>query len=171
MKNLIIILSETRQSDLTFNRFKINVYDRMDADLCICIGLTDKYNYDDKFYNLSKYKFLYKEPDDFASAFDYAYDSIIKDRSRFEKINHYNVSDKNLVELDYIDDINDIDLESYKDINELVYYNNKYRDKNLRNKLFKITNFDIRSTYKDNNSFLFRKPLHWREFLKIKDQF
>lgn len=105
-KNLVIILSETRQSDITFNNFKMNVIDVLNADLCICIGVKNNYDYNNPFYNLAKYKFLYNETDDFGEAFDYAYNTI------------------NKPELEYVNILND-----------------------------------------------YKKPLYWREFLKIKDQF
>jgi hypothetical protein len=78
-KNLVIILSETRASELTFNNFKANVLDVLDADLCLCIGVKKDYDYDNPFYTLAKYKFLYDEPDDFGDAFEYAYNILIEE--------------------------------------------------------------------------------------------
>lgn len=98
MKTLVIVLSETRAHELTFDNFKENVLDTLDADLCICIGVKPDYDYTNPFYNHSKYKFLYNEPDDYGDAFEEAY----------EKLKPFN---------------------------------------------------------KESN------PLHWREFLKVKDQF
>lgn len=72
-KTLVIILSETRAHELTFDNFKKNVLDELNADLCVCIGVKPDYNYDNPFYKASKYKFLYNEPDDYADAFEYAY--------------------------------------------------------------------------------------------------
>jgi hypothetical protein len=73
VNTLVIILSETRASELTFDSFKKNVIDVLDADLCLCIGIKPDYDYTNPFFVLSKYNFLYDEPDDFGSAFDYAY--------------------------------------------------------------------------------------------------
>ena len=56
---LVIILSETRAHELTFTNFKKNVIDELNADLCLCIGFNSNYNYDNPFYKLAKYKFLY----------------------------------------------------------------------------------------------------------------
>lgn len=75
-KTLVIILSETRSSDLTFDNFKKNVIDNLNADLCICIGVKSDYDYDNPFYKLAKFKFLYEEPDDFGDSFEYAYNFI-----------------------------------------------------------------------------------------------
>ena len=60
MKTLVIILAETRAYELTFDNFKKNVIDRLDADLCLCIGIKSDYNYNNPFYTLAKYKFLYE---------------------------------------------------------------------------------------------------------------
>jgi hypothetical protein len=35
MATLVIVLSETRASELTFNSFKTNVIDELNADLCM----------------------------------------------------------------------------------------------------------------------------------------
>ena len=105
-KNLVIILGETRSHELTFNSFKKNVIDELNADLCVCIGVKDNYVYENSYYKLAKYKFLYPEPDDFAEAFDYAYNIISANKHEYEIIENVKL-----------------------------------------------------------------KPLYWREFLKIKDQF
>jgi hypothetical protein len=106
-KTLVIILSETRAHELTFDSFKKNVIDELNADLCLCIGIKPDYDYDNPFYKLAKFRFLHNEPDDFATSFDYAYHIISVDK-----------------------------------------YNN-----------------NINPEYDEN------KHLHWREFLKLKDQF
>ena len=76
-KILVIVLSETRAHNLTFDNFKKNVIDVLNADLCLCIGVKSNYDYTDPFYNLAKYKFTYDEPNDFGDAFDYDYNNII----------------------------------------------------------------------------------------------
>jgi hypothetical protein len=75
-KTLVIILSETRASEITFDIFKKNVLDELNADLCLCIGVKPDYDYNNPFYKLAKYKFTYNEPDDFGDAFNYAYNII-----------------------------------------------------------------------------------------------
>ena len=110
-KTLVIILSETRASELTFESFKENVINRLDADLCVCIGVKPDYDYNNPFYQSAKHKFLYNEPEDFGDAFDYAYDIISQNKPEYECVS-------------------------------------------------------------DENGYVSQKtPLHWREFLKIKDQF
>jgi hypothetical protein len=111
LKTLVIILGETRAHELTFNNFKKNVIDVLNADLCLCIGIKNNYDYNNPFYKLSKYNFLYNEPEDYGDAFDYAYDIISKDRPKYEDFKN------------------------------------------------------------DDGLNISKKPLHWRNFLKIKDQF
>jgi hypothetical protein len=79
-KTLVIVLAEIRADKLTFNNFKKNVIDTLNADLCICIGKTPGKTPDEDngFYKLAKYKFMYDEPSDYSDAFDYAYEKIIK---------------------------------------------------------------------------------------------
>lgn len=85
-KTLIIILSETRASELTFENFKQNVYDQLNADLCVCIGVKPDYNYDDPYYKLAKHHFTYKEPTDYGDAFEYAYQDYIKETGKTPEI-------------------------------------------------------------------------------------
>jgi hypothetical protein len=85
-KTLVIVLSETRASELTFDNFKKNVIDELNADLCLCIGVKPDYDYENPFYKLSKYNFLYNEPDDYGDAFDYAY-NILTENKKFDE-NH-----------------------------------------------------------------------------------
>jgi hypothetical protein len=63
-KTLVIILSETRAHELTFSNFKKNVIDELNADLCLCIGVKSDYDYENPFYKLAKYRFLYDEEND-----------------------------------------------------------------------------------------------------------
>ena len=76
MKTLVIILSETRAHELTFENFKENVLDVLHADLCVCIGVKPDYDYNNPFYIQSKYHFTYNEPDDYGDAFEEAYQSL-----------------------------------------------------------------------------------------------
>jgi hypothetical protein len=83
---LVIILSQTRASELTFDNFKKNIIDELNADLCVCIGVKPDYDYNNPFYNLAKYKFTYDEPDDdFGDAFEYAYNIISSNKPNDER--------------------------------------------------------------------------------------
>ena len=89
-KTLVIILSETRAHELTFDSFKKNVIDELNADLCVCIGVKPDYDYNNPFYKLAKYKFTYNEPNDYGDALDYAYNILSKDKSKYEKLDNFN---------------------------------------------------------------------------------
>ena len=56
-RTLVIILSETRASELTFENFKKNVLEQLNADLCVCIGVKQNYDYTNPFYRTAKYCF------------------------------------------------------------------------------------------------------------------
>lgn len=72
MKTLVIILSETRAHELTYQNFQENVLQPLQADLCVCIGVKEDYDTSNPFYQNAKYRFTYPEPDDFGDAFDKA---------------------------------------------------------------------------------------------------
>ena len=77
-KTLVIVLSQTRAHELTFANFKQNVIDELNADLCLCIGVKSDYDYDNPYYKLAKYHFLYNEEDDptFSKSVAYSYETI-----------------------------------------------------------------------------------------------
>jgi hypothetical protein len=89
-KTLVVILCETRSHELTFENFKKNVIDELDADLCLCVGVKPNYDYDNPFMKLAKYTFLYDEPDDYAHAFDYAYNILSADKPIYESLQNVN---------------------------------------------------------------------------------
>jgi len=88
-ETLVIILSETRTHELTYDNFKANVLDYLDADLCVCIGVRDNYDYNNPYYANATYKFTYDEPNDYATAFDYAYDCISKNNGNCDYDIHW----------------------------------------------------------------------------------
>ena len=176
-KTLVIILSETRAHEITFDNFKENVIDRLNADLCVCIGVKPDYDYNNPFYKLSKYKFLYEEPEDFGDAFDYAYNIITKDRPKYECIKNNNslyglleapkTSNENIKY--YGSDNNKFDLTECND-DEVVVHTSKFPNQNWVNQIYGINK--SKNIYKEQQFVdTYKKGLHWREFLKIKDQF
>ena len=174
-KTLVIILSETRAHELTFNNFKKNVIDELNADLCICIGVKTDYDYENPFYKLAKYKFLYDEPDDFGDAFEYAYNILSENKPKYECLKNINVlygrinqprqSTENISfygDTINIDDLND---------DEIIIHTNDFPDDLWKNQIYGIKNTDNRDLISQENVNTYKKPLYWREFLKIKDQF
>jgi len=120
MKTLIIILCETRASELTFNKFKENVYDKLNADLCVCIGVQPYYDYNNPFYQLAKYRFIHNESTEYC----------------FYTDNHINVFDYTGA------------------------FENAYKEISIG-----------RPEFESYDGISNLKPLHWREFLKLKEQF
>ena len=176
-KTLVIILCETRAHELTFNNFKTNVIDVLNADLCLCIGIKPDYNYDNSFYNLAKYKFLYNEPDDFGDAFEYAYNILNKDRSKYEKLENINCLNGKLQNPKQTTDNinyygNNEDINNYDNFNddEIVIHTKDFSNELWRNQIHGIIKSDNNNFIKSENIITYKKPLYWREFLKIKDQ-
>jgi hypothetical protein len=202
-KTLVVILNQIRSHELTFDNFKKNVIDELNADLCLCIGVKPDYNYENPFYTTAKYKFLYNEPDDFADAFDYADSCFNKDL--FEKLNNVNTIHSKLDfqkqtknNIKYIQNkdmgkyINfnyenenklgdggelhsDIVNNNIDNIEEIVYHNIYFKDNNWKNQLYiveKINDFMEHNNLKEEeNVITYKRPINWREFLKIGDQF
>jgi hypothetical protein len=176
-KTLVIILCETRANELTFDIFKKNVIDELNADLCLCIGVKPDYDYDNPFYKLAKYKFLYDEPDDFGDAFEYAYDIISEKRMKYEclldintlhgKLEKPQQSTNNIIYYGNSNKIND-----FNDFNEdeIVMYTENFNDELWKNQVYGIKN-TYNNFVEQKNVTTYRKPLYWRNFLKIKDQF
>jgi len=175
-KTLVVVLSETRESELTFDNFKKNVIDYLEADLCVCIGVKPDYDYNNPFYKLAKYKFTYPEPDDFGYAFDYAHSIISKDSPKYETLKDTNgiysklqnpiQSTENITYYGTLhSDIKDFSI--FND-NEIVVHTKDFPDESWKNKVH-----CIKTSYgkfvSQENVITYKKPLHWREFLKIKD--
>lgn len=67
---LVIVLSETREHEHTFELFKNNLLDIMDADLCLCVANNHREDKNNPFYQHAKFIWSYDEPDDWGDAFD-----------------------------------------------------------------------------------------------------
>jgi len=173
-KTLVIILSETRAHELTFENFKKNVIDELQADLCLCIGVTSNYDYNNPFYRLAEYKFTYDEPDDFGDAFDYAYNKISIDKPKYEILHNYNAlhgkintpkqSSDTITYYGEQNNINDFD------DNTIVIHTKDFPNEKWRNQVYG-NNDDRNNIVKEDNVITYKKPLHWRTFLRVKDQF
>lgn len=178
-KTIVIILSETRASELTFDSFKKNVIDELNADLCVCIGVTSDYDYNNPFYNLAKYKFTYNEPDDFGDAFEYAYNVISQNKPKYECLHNVNAlsgkiqnPQQSTENITYYGNNNDClrNLNNFTD-DEVVIYTEDFPDKSLKNQVYGIKNSNNDNLVSQENVITYKKPLYWREFLKVKNQF
>jgi hypothetical protein len=174
---LVIILSETRAHELTFENFKKNVIDELNADLCVCIGITPDYDFNNPFYKLAKYKFTYDEPNDFGDAFDYAYDILSLNKPKYEclpninalhgKLKHSNDFNENINNY-----CNNFDIDKNTDDNdEIVIHHENFPNNDFKNKIYGIKKSDNNNLINEERVTTYKKHLHWREFLKIKDQF
>jgi hypothetical protein len=176
-KTLVVILSESRESELTYDSFKQNVIDELNADLCLCIGVKHDYDYNNPFYQLAKYKFIYDEPDDFGDAFEYAYNILSKNKANYECLTDINAlfgqiqnpqqSTENITYYGNSDNLTN--LNEFND-DEIVIHKKDFQDYLWKNQVYgiKISNNNFVS---QENVITYKKPLHWREFLKVKDQF
>jgi hypothetical protein len=181
-KTLVIILAETRASQLTFTNFKENVIDHLNADLCVCIGVKNDYDYNNPFYNLAKYRFCYNEPDDFAVAFEYAFDEITKNKPKYEKLDNFNSiygklqyptqSTKNIIYYKTLQENETLNVDNIPNANEIVIHTNNFFDNKWKNQVYIVNGETNNNDGKEqDNVITYKKPLHWREFLKIKNQF
>jgi len=176
-KTLVIILSETRGHEITFNNFKKNIIDELKADLCICIGVKPNYDYNNPFYQLAKYKFIYDEPDDFGDAFEYAYNILSNNRPKYECLKNINAlygkiqkPKQSTNNITYYG--NDTSISNYDDFNddEIVIHTNDFSDNLWKNQVYGIKNSNNNLVIQSNIN-TYKKPVYWREFLKIKNQF
>ena len=69
---LTIVLSETRAYENTWELFKKNVLEALNAELCLCIADNQREIKSNPFYQHAKYVWTYEEPDDWGDAFDFA---------------------------------------------------------------------------------------------------
>ena len=177
-KTLVIVLSETRASELTFNSFKQNVIDELNADLCVCIGVKNDYDYNNEFYKLAKYKFLYDEPNDFGDAFEYAYKTISQNKPKYECLKNINALHGKLQypkqsteNISYYGIYENIKTFEHFDDDEIVMHTKDFSNDLWKNQVYGIKNSGNNNFVFQENAITYKKPLHWREFLKVKDQF
>ena len=174
-KTLVIILSETRASELTFDNFKTNIIDELNADLCVCVGVKPDYDYNNPFYKLAKYKFTYNEPEDFGDAFEFAYNILCQNMPKYEclknintlyeKIHNPRQSTENIT---YHGNNENIIFDCSDD--EIVIHTKDFQDDFWKNEIYSVKKSDNDLIIQEN-VITYKKPLYWREFLKIKDQF
>ena len=172
MKTLVIVLGETRAAELTFQNFKKNVIDELEADLCICIGVKPGYDTNNPFYQLAKYRFLYDEPDDYAKAFDEAYAEFLVDAPVYETLEGMNALYGKVKNVnDVPQSICDYGIEVPEDssFNTIVQHSPDFEDDTWKSRVYGLNTDDFGVAQK--NVTTYKKHLPWREFLKIKNQF
>jgi len=71
-KTLVIILSETRAFDLTFQSFEQNLLNPLAADLALCVAENPTEDKANPFYRKATYTWTHPELEDWSTALDYA---------------------------------------------------------------------------------------------------
>lgn len=71
-RTLVIILSETRAYDLTYESFHNNLLKPLGAELALCVAESENEDLANPFYQQARYVWTYPEPDDWSTALDYA---------------------------------------------------------------------------------------------------
>ncbi len=69
---LVCVLAQTRAYQFTWRNFKRHVLDELEADLAVCIGVDDHYDYANPFWQHARYRWTGPEYDDFGDGFDIA---------------------------------------------------------------------------------------------------
>lgn len=160
-KTLVVILGETRAHELTFGSFKKNVYDVLNPDVCVCIGARPDYDKNNPYFQIAKYRFVYNEPEEYGTLFDMVYKELTND-VKYEK----------MVDIAPIAIDNATNYGENVDIDELLARSN--------DELVVVKNgvtYGLKTPVSFNSlthipgTVTYKKPLHWREFLKLKDQF
>ena len=183
-RTLAIILSETRAHELTYTNFKTNVLDALNADLCVCIGIKDDYDYTNPFYENAKFKFTFNEPDDFGDAFDFAVNEISIGREKYETFEGKNAlhgTIRNPTEpnedITFYGKSNNTakpDVDGCVE-NVVVVHSHEFPDKLWQNCVHGIRFpddkvVDWNKVVVEPHVTTFVKPLSWRHFLKIENQ-
>jgi len=172
MPTLVIVLSETRASELTFDNFKKNVIDELNADLCVCIGVKPDYDYNNPFYQLAKYRFTYDEPDDYGDAFDYAYHILSQSRPKYEFLKNVNALYGQLKEprtsTENVTYYGDSPISDDFQDDSIVIHSEHFQNNMWKNQTYGVKHANL---VPEGNVNTYKKPLHWREFIKVKDQF
>jgi hypothetical protein len=69
---LVCVLAETRAHQATWPGFKKHVLDELGADLALCIGVDDRYDTSNPFWQAARHRWTTREPEDFGVGFDEA---------------------------------------------------------------------------------------------------
>jgi hypothetical protein len=69
---LVVIIAETRAHEFTYQLFKKNVLDALQADLALCVAKNEWEDTNNPFYQQAKFVWTYDEPKDWGSALDAA---------------------------------------------------------------------------------------------------
>ena len=71
-KTLVCILAETRSHAISWDSFKKNVLDTLDADLALCISTPDGYDFNNDYWQTAKYHWVSPDYDDYSDGYELA---------------------------------------------------------------------------------------------------
>jgi hypothetical protein len=71
-RTLVCVISQTREQEIVWDNFKKNVLDTLNADLALCIAVSDDYDYSNPYWQNAKYKWTCPEYKDWTDAFEFA---------------------------------------------------------------------------------------------------
>ena len=71
-RTLVCVISQTREHKVVWDNFKTNLLDTLNADLALCISVTDDYDYNNPFWQTAKYKWTTHEYSNWIDSFEYA---------------------------------------------------------------------------------------------------
>lgn len=178
-KTLVIIIGGIRGYNTTFPSFKTNVIDHYKADLCLCVGAGKDYDYQNPYHLLAKYKFYVDEPKDYGPLFDAAFDKECQTHGHFEEFSnnipsglvHLIQSQQSNQYFRYLGESKSFDIKTFDGISaqEVLVFDDNYSDARLRNQVYMNLQSSTNLVY-TRGCTTYRKHIHWRQFLQIKDQ-
>jgi hypothetical protein len=176
-KTLVIVLNDTLSSGSTFDNFKTNMIDELNADLCLIIDDSHEISENDQFYNLAKFKFSYTKPNNLEAAFDYVHNFLSKDKPKYEKYDNTNAlrpmiahprsEERGIVFYPDVDEDN-INLNDY-DEDEIVIHTKDVPDPTWKRITYGIQKSDHNNLNPEKHVITYKKSLYWQDFLVLKE--
>ncbi len=167
-KNTLVIILSSINNLTNFNNFKKNLIDELNADLCLC-SLNEYQDIDNEFYKLAKYKFAANM--NIEEAYDYAQNTIYSNMPIYEKINNINPMHGKIMNIKqttenityYGNNNKDISDFSIFNDNEIIAHFKDFNQELFKNDIYGIKNGN--TFINEENVIIYKKRLHWKEFI------
>ena len=163
-KTLVVVIGNIKEHDVTFDNFKKNVVDELNAD--VCLSTRDDNYTNNPFVKLAKHIFLHDEKD----VFDYAYNILSKNNPKYECLKNINALNgkvpypKHSTEnIKYYGEFETIDNFNNFDDDEIIVHTKDFHDYLWRNQVYGIKYSDNSNLVSQQNVITYKKPLHWKE--------
>ena len=166
-ENLLIILGEINNSEITFDKIKENLIDKLDADLCLCIENINN----NSFVNSANYIFeLDSNEEAFLDKyweFQNKYELIKNSNTMWGQVSYPGLTTDNCV---YIGRLNEFGYNNFNlnlfDFDELLYHNVELNSIEWRGYLYGIKkSFNI--SVKENGVDCYKKSKKLRDFIEL----